>query len=286
MIGPIGTWRRRSQSVLPESSAARSRPRAASVIVARMRVHTVPCLSDNYAYLVHAGGSRDAFVVDPSEAGPVIDALEREGLRLVAILNTHHHFDHVGGNEELRAKYGDLPVYAHRSDVGRVPAQTVEVDEGRPITVAGLELGPLHVPGHTTGAVSYVVEDAVFTGDTLFIAGCGRLFEGTPEMMSASLAKLAALPAGTRVLCGHEYTISNLRFARTVEPENEAIARKLEAAEAARARGEPTVGSTMGEELATNPFLRCGEPSVRARFPGANDAEVLGAVRRAKDTFR
>jgi hydroxyacylglutathione hydrolase len=251
-----------------------------------MHVLPVPCLSDNYAYLVHADGAKDTFVVDPSEARPVIDALEREGLTLVAIVNTHHHWDHIGGNEELRARYGELPVYAHVSDVGRVPAQTERVEEGRPLEVAGLELRPLHVPGHTTGAVAYCVEDAVFTGDTLFIAGCGRLFEGTPEMMVASLSKLAALPPATRVFCGHEYTVNNLRFARTVEPESAAIERRLEAAQAARARGEPTVGSTMGEELATNPFLRCAEPAVQARFPGATLPEVFAAVRGAKDTFR
>jgi hydroxyacylglutathione hydrolase len=177
-------------------------------------------------------------------------------------------------------------VYAHASDAGRVPAQSERVEEGRALWIAGLELRPLHVPGHTTGAVAYVVEDVVFTGDTLFIAGCGRLFEGTPEMMVASLAKLSALPPETRVLCGHEYTVGNLRFARTVEPENQAIERRLEAAQAARARGEPTVGSTMAEELAQNPFLRCAEPSVQARFPGGSVSEVFAAVRRAKDSFR
>lgn len=263
-----------------------------------MRVLTIPCLTDNYAYLVHKDGQKDAFVIDPSESAPVIAAVDREGLRLIAIVNTHHHWDHVGGNEELRKRYGDLPVYAHVSDVGRVPMQTERVEEGRSLQIAGLELRPLHVPGHTLGAVSYCVEDVVFTGDTLFIAGCGRLFEGTPEGMVASLSKLAALPPETRVFCGHEYTVSNLRFAQTVEPENEAIARKLEAARAARERGEATVGSSMGDERATNPFLRCAEPAVQARFnfgrgsasavpsPGASLADVFAAVRRAKDTFR
>ncbi|WP_437504662.1 hydroxyacylglutathione hydrolase [Sorangium sp. So ce1099] len=251
-----------------------------------MRIIPVPCLSDNYAYLVAADGRREAIVIDPSEAPPVIAALEREKLSLVAIVNTHHHHDHVGGNEALRQRHGDLPVYAHSSDVGRVPAQTEHVEEGNPFRVAGLELRPLHVPGHTLGAVSYCVEDAVFTGDTLFIAGCGRMFEGTPEVMHASLAKLAALPVHTRVFCGHEYTVNNLRFAETVEPENEAVRKKLVAAREARERGEPTVGSTVGEELATNPFLRCAEPSVQSRFPGATLPDVFAAVRRAKDNYR
>jgi hydroxyacylglutathione hydrolase len=252
-----------------------------------MRVLPVPCFSDNYAYLVARDGSDDAFVVDPSDAAPVIAALEREGLRPVAIVCTHHHPDHVAGNEDLLARYGALPVFAHASDRGRVPAQTDDVEEGRSFTVAGLSLAPLHVPGHTTGAVAYHVEDAVFTGDTLFVGGCGRLFEGTAEMMLGSLSgKLAQLPPATRVYCGHEYTVSNLRFAVHAEPGNEAAARKLAAAQAKRERGEPTVPSTIAEELATNPFLRAGEPSLRARFPGDSIVATFAAVREAKDSFR
>jgi hydroxyacylglutathione hydrolase len=252
-----------------------------------MRVVPVPCLSDNYAYLVTADGAGEAFVVDPSEADPVVAALEREHLRLVAIVNTHHHHDHVGGNEGLLARYGALPVYAHVSDEGRVPAQTERVEEGRRLRVAGLELDPLHVPGHTTGAVAYHVDGGVFTGDTLFVAGCGRLFEGTPEMMHRSLsAKLGRLPKETRVYCGHEYTVQNLRFAVHAEPDNRAAADKLERARAMRERGEPTVPSTIGEELETNPFLRCGEPSIAARFPSSGEVERFAAVRKAKDAFR
>ena len=252
-----------------------------------MRVIPVPCLSDNYAYLVAADGAREAVVVDPSEAEPVIEALEREGLSLIAILNTHHHHDHVGGNEDLLDRFGAMPVYAHASDKGRVPRQTDLVEEGRSFSVAGFTFQPLHVPGHTLGAVSYCVEDAVFTGDTLFVAGCGRLFEGTPEQMHTSLSgKLGKLPPATRVYCGHEYTLSNLRFAASVEPENAAVAAKLAEATATRERGEPTVPSTIGEELAVNPFLRCGEPTVRARFGGDNDVLVFAAVRQAKDNFR
>ena len=254
-----------------------------------MRVHPVPCLSDNYAYLVASDGADEAVVIDPSEAAPVIAALEREGLRLVAILNTHHHHDHVGGNEGLCQRFGALPVYAHASDEGRVPAQTERVEEGKGFRVAGLDLEwtVLHVPGHTTGAVAYCVEDAVFTGDTLFVGGCGRLFEGTPEMMHRSLVdKLGSLPPETRVFCGHEYTVSNLRFAMYAEPDNRAAADKLDRATALRERGAVTVPSTLGEERATNPFLRCDLPSLRERFPGASVVETFAALRKAKDSFR
>ena len=250
-----------------------------------MRVVTVPCLSDNYAYLV-VGEGKKAFVVDPSEAGPVEAVLAREGLELVAILDTHHHWDHVGGNEALAARFG-VPVYAHESDRGRVPGQTHDVREGQRFEVAGLAIDPLHVPGHTLGAVAYHVGDGVFTGDTLFIAGCGRLFEGTPEQMHVSLSeKIAALPPETLVYCGHEYTVSNLQFALHVEPGNADARAQLDAARARRAGGEPTVPSTLADELRVNPFLRVGEAGVRARFPGSTPADVLAGVRKAKDGFK
>lgn len=254
-----------------------------------MRVVPVPCLSDNYAYLVAEEGRREAVVVDPSEAEPVLAALAREGLELVAILNTHHHYDHVGGNEALRSRFGGLPVYGHASDLaqGRIPAQTVGVEDGGSFEAAGMTFRTLHVPGHTLGAVAYVVNDAVFTGDTMFVAGCGRLFEGTPEMMYASLCqKLGRLPGETRVYCGHEYTVSNLRFAAFAEPENEAVKRALLMAQDKRSRGEPTVPGTMAEEHRINPFLRVEAQDVRAKFGGTSGAETLGLVRAAKDGFR
>ena len=253
-----------------------------------MRVVTVPCLSDNYAYLVGRDGASEAIVIDPSESEPVIRALEHEGLTLAAILATHHHHDHVGGIEGLRERFGALSVYAHASDEGRIPAQSERVEEGKPFTVAGLEVRALHVPGHTLGAVAYLVGDAVFTGDTLFVGGCGRLFEGTPAEMHASLTgKLARLPAATKVYCGHEYTASNLRFAAAMEPDSDAVRAKAARVAVRRARGEPTVPSTIGEELATNPFLRAGSDAIRARFPAAaSEVEVFAAVRAAKDSFR
>lgn len=251
-----------------------------------MRVLPVPCLSDNYAYIVTASGN-DAVVIDPSEAEPIISVLSAEGLRLAAILNTHHHYDHVGGNEALIERYGKMPVFAHESDQGRVPGQTELVREGEKVQVIGLSFEPLHVPGHTTGAVSYFGHGAVFTGDTLFVAGCGRLFEGTPAMMYTSLCeKLARLPPETKVFCGHEYTAANLRFALFAEPENVAAQEKLARVTKMRESNEPTVPSTIGEELLTNPFLRVAEPAIRSRYPGDSPADVLGAVRKAKDVFK
>ncbi len=240
----------------------------------------VPCLSDNYAYLVIAGGA--TLVVDASEAAPVERALAERGLELAAVLSTHHHHDHVGGNEALAAARPGLPIYAHRSDLGRVPGQTAAVDEGR-FEVAGIAVSALHVPGHTLGAVAYGIGDALFTGDTMFVAGCGRLFEGTAAMMHASLAKIAALSGATRVFCGHEYTVNNLRFALTAEPDNAAVRDKLAWAEAERAAGRPTVPSTIAAERATNPFLRSAE--LAARFGDGSPAEVFARVREAKDKF-
>ena len=251
----------------------------------------IPCLKDNYAYLVQADGRKDVVVVDPSEADPVLRVLEERGLELAAILNTHHHPDHTGGNEELARRTGQPPIYGHASDRGRIPGQTQFLEHGQEIEVAGLRARILHIPGHTRGAVAYVFDGAVFTGDTLFASGCGRLFEGTPADMYESLnVKLAALPDGTRVYCGHEYTANNLRFAAAVEPGNQAVRDKAARVAAQRERGEPTVPSTMADERATNPFMRCQSPeiirNVADRLAGdTSPAAVLGAVRAAKDAF-
>jgi hydroxyacylglutathione hydrolase len=256
-----------------------------------MVITPVPCLKDNYAYLIHAKGSAAAAVVDPSEAEPVLRALEQHRLRLTAILNTHHHHDHVGGNAELAATVAGVPIFGHTSDRERIPGQNQFVEHGQQIEAAGLRAHVLHVPGHTRGAVAYVFDAAVFTGDTMFAAGCGRLFEGTPAQMYESLnVKLGALPDDTRVYCGHEYTAANLRFAVTVEPGNQAMHAKAARVADQRTRGVPTVPSTMGDEHATNPFMRCTSPeiiaSVAARLAGdTSPVAVLAAVRAAKDAF-
>lgn len=247
-----------------------------------LTVVPVPCLSDNYAYLVACDATGDVAIVDPSEAPPVLAALDAHGMRarVKTILCTHHHYDHVDGAKPLAEALGikDVVGSTHDAKGGRIAGQTRSVDDGSTLTLGKLPVRVLAVPGHTLGAVAYVVGEgasaAVFTGDTLFLGGCGRLFEGDPPMMLASLAKLAALDPRTRVYCGHEYTEANLRFAAHVDPTNAAVKTAQARARAERAAGKPTVPGTIAEEHATNPFLR------------APDAEVLGRLRMEKNTFR
>ncbi len=258
-----------------------------------MKIVPIPCLSDNYAYLLICEASGQAAVVDPAEAEPVLRQIEALRVDLVAILNTHHHWDHVGGNEALCARYGALRVYGHASDRGRIAGQTefLEADDR-------LEIGQLvgtltHNPGHTRGAVTYYFEDAAFTGDTLFGSGCGRLFEGSPADMYDSLClQIGRHPSNTRIFFGHEYTEANLRFALSVEPDNSAIQAKLAAVRALRAQGAFTCPSTLADEFATNPFMRCDQAGVIAAAMAAepdcagDPAAVLGVIRRLKDHFR
>jgi hydroxyacylglutathione hydrolase len=225
------------------------------------RVVTIPCLKDNYAYLVVCQATGRAAVVDPSEGAPVLEAIQREGVTLSAIWNTHHHHDHVGGNQEVAAAHAGIEVVAHVSDQGRVPGQTRSVDAGDTALVGGLRASIVFNPGHTRGAVSYhLTGGALFTGDTLFAAGCGRLFEGTATQMYDSLTRLAALPETTQVYCGHEYTASNLEFAAAAEPDNAAVAERAARVAVLRDRGAPTMGFTLADERATNPFVRAGSP--------------------------
>jgi hydroxyacylglutathione hydrolase len=253
-----------------------------------LRITSIPCLSDNYAYLLD-DGSGELAVVDASEPGPVLAALAGRPGRLTAILSTHHHHDHVGGNVELCQAGAGIRVYGYESDRGRIPGQTEFLADGQTFTWGATSFRALHIPGHTLGAVAYVAEDVVFTGDTLFLAGCGRLFEGTPAMMFHSLNHvLGALGSPARVFCGHEYTVNNLLFATSVEPGNGAVKERLAAARAQAAKGAASVG-TLADELATNPFLRCESPDIRASLklgPEVGDVEVFAALRRGKDTFR
>ncbi|HUO81704.1 MAG TPA: hydroxyacylglutathione hydrolase [Gammaproteobacteria bacterium] len=256
-----------------------------------LEVTPVEAYRDNYIWLVHgAGDRRKVAVVDPGDAPPVMRALRRRDLEPAAVLATHHHHDHTGGIAALVENF-DIPVYGPLHE--HVPQCTRGIGEGDTVELGllDLEFEVLDIPGHTAGHIAFVGHGTVFCGDTLFSAGCGRLFEGTPEQMSRSLDKLAALPPGTAVFCGHEYTLDNLRFALTIEPDNAHARAWLEEAGARRARNEPTLPSTIGLERHINPFLRCHEPAVREaaeRRCGRRleDAvSVFAAVRAWKDGF-
>lgn len=257
-----------------------------------MRILPVPVLQDNYSWLVVDETDRTAAVVDCAEVDPVLRAARAEGVRITAVLSTHHHFDHVGGNEEL-ARAMPVRVYGNADDAARIPALTDGLRPGDRVHL-GRSVGEVVlIPAHTSGHIAYHFprERVVFTGDTLFVAGCGRLFEGEPAQMMASLGRLASLPDDTQVYCGHEYTVRNLEFAATLEPGNRAIADKLAWARSRRAEGQPTVPTTLASERATNPFLRSSSPelraSVRERCPeaGDDDLSIFACTRRLKDSF-
>lgn len=248
----------------------------------------VEAFSDNYIWILEGSQSNRVTVVDPGDAAPVIAALDERELTVGAVLITHHHGDHVGGLPDLIRRYHP-PVYG--SSTESVPGVDHPVSDADVVALTdlGLAFEVLALPGHTSGHIGFIGDGCAFVGDTLFAGGCGRVFEGTMEQMHASVSRLAGLAAGTKAYCAHEYTLANLRFARAVEPDNAALADRLAAAEAARAEDQPTVPSTIGFELATNPFLRCSEPAVvasasahagRALAPGA---EVFAVVRSWKD---
>ena len=252
----------------------------------------LPAFDDNYIWLLHDGDQ--ALVVDPGDAAPVREALHRLGLRLTGILVTHHHGDHVGG---LAALAGLLqgPIWGPARET--LPVPVTPCSEGQVLRWGCHTFQVIEVPGHTAGHIAFLQLDAaqplLFCGDTLFSAGCGRLFEGTPAQMHASLQRLAALPGDARVCCTHEYTLSNLRFARTIEPQNEAAAQHEAWCHARRAQQLPTLPSTLALELRINPFLRCGQPTVRRaalqRDPlldPEDEAAVFACLRQWKNEFR
>jgi len=249
-----------------------------------VEIAVVPCLSDNYAYLVKAGGA--CAVVDPSEAAPVTAALQARGWELTHILNTHHHLDHTGGNLALKQATG-ATVVGPGKDAARIPGIDVGVTEESGWEFAGLPVSVLEVPAHTRGAITFVIAGNAFTGDTLFAMGCGRLFEGDPQMMWTSLSKLMHLPDATRIYCGHEYTENNGRFALTLEPGNAALQARMAQVRAARAKGAATMPSEMGLEKATNPFLRISSPEIRKTLgmEKAGEVAVFGEIRSRKDRF-
>ena len=249
-----------------------------------MQIIPLPAFSDNYLWLLHDG--LHAVVVDPGAAAPVRDFLDRQGLRLVAILLTHHHQDHVGGVAELAR--GGLPVFGPAGEA--IAGVTPTLREGEVVEVAelGLRFAVIEVPGHTRGHIAYFGHGHLFCGDTLFSAGWGRLFEGSAEQMHASLGKLAALPDHTAVHCAHEYTLANLRFARAAEPDNPARDQYAERCQTLREAGRTTLPSSIGLEKAINPFLRCHLPGLRGALgigPEASPVEVFAALRAWKDRF-
>ena len=255
-----------------------------------MKIVQIPLLRDNYAYLLVCEKTKSAAILDPSEADPVLNRIDQEQVSLEAILNTHHHRDHTGGNEGILARHKS-EVYGHTSDSERIFGFTRGVDEGDEIQLGELKGKVIFVPGHTSGHVAYLFENNLFCGDTLFTAGCGRLFEGTPEQMQASLKKLMALPDNTKVYCGHEYTESNLRFAMSVEPKNPKLVSRFERVQGLRSRGAPTVPGTLEEEKQTNPFLRWDSKEIHVSLKSADPdtrldpVSVFAAVRKMKDAF-
>jgi hydroxyacylglutathione hydrolase len=251
-----------------------------------LSIELVPCLTDNYAYLVEDRAADVLAVVDPSEAPPVLKALA--GRKLTHILNTHHHFDHTGGNQALKAEFG-AQVVGPEKDRARIPAMDVGVVEGEPWSLGPHAARILEIPAHTRAHIAFVFEDAkaAFTGDTLFAMGCGRLFEGTPAMMWQSLSKLMRLAGDTAVYCGHEYTLNNGRFALTLEPGNPDLQARMKEVVALRDKGAPTIPSTIGLEKRTNPFLRPDSAEIRKAL-GMEDADtvtVFGEIRKRKDNF-
>jgi hydroxyacylglutathione hydrolase len=252
-----------------------------------LEIVTIPCRSDNYAYLLR-DGSGAVGVIDAPEAAPIETALDARGWGLDWIWLTHHHADHVDGVARLQERFG-AKLAGAEADAARLPPLDVALAEGERIRLGASEAEVIDVSGHTVGHIAFHFpqEKAVFTGDSLFVLGCGRVFEGAHAMMWESLSKLAALDPETTVWCGHEYTLANLKFARSVEPENRALAEQGAAIEAARAAGAPTVPTTIGRELAANPFLRATEPDLQAAvgLAGGDPAAVFGEVRRRKDAF-
>ncbi|UUX48155.1 hydroxyacylglutathione hydrolase [Nisaea acidiphila] len=256
--------------------------------MSKLDVVLVPARSDNYVYLLHDADSGSTAVVDPGAAAPVIEALEARGWKADLIINTHHHGDHTEGNEAVRAKYG-CKLAGPKSETARIAGMDITLAEGDSFDFAGHKAEIFETPGHTSGHIAFFFPDSdiLLSGDTLFVLGCGRVFEGTMEQMWSSLKKLRALPPATRIYCGHEYTQSNARFALSVDGENAKLQAQASEIDRLRADGQPTVPSTIGDELDTNPFLRADSPALAAAvgMEGADPVAVFAEVRKRKDNF-
>ena len=253
-----------------------------------LEILQIPVLSDNYVYLVREPQSGAVGVVDPAVPEPVLQEADRLGWTITHILNTHHHGDHVGGNRKIKAATG-CTIVGPRADAGRIPGIDIQVGDGDTYEFGAAKATVFDVPGHTRGHIAFWFADshALFCGDTLFALGCGRMFEGNPQQFWTSLSKLRALPDETRVYCAHEYTQANARFALSVDSGNAALVDRSKRIDEARARNEPTVPSLLGEEKATNPFLRVDDATLAANvgLAGGDPVTVFAEVRARKDSF-
>ncbi|AFY58062.1 hydroxyacylglutathione hydrolase [Rivularia sp. PCC 7116] len=257
-----------------------------------MQVFRLPALSDNYIFLLYDNKQNIAAVVDPAQAEPVLAKLRELNAELIAIFNTHHHYDHVGGNQKLIEKFPQLTVYGGSCDKGRIPGQQVFLEDGDRVSFSNRTGEVLFVPGHTRAHIAYYFPPEnhgetgeLFCGDTLFAGGCGRLFEGTPAQMVNSLSKIRVLPDNTRVWCAHEYTLKNLKFAIAVDGENPELQKRFEEVKAYRNRNQATVPSLLGIEKHTNPFLRWEEPALQSAVNSSDAVETFGRLRGMKDNF-
>ena len=255
-----------------------------------LEIIQIPVLTDNYIYLLRDPVSEETAVVDPAEAHPVLAALQEKNWRLNYIFNTHHHAHHVGGNLQLK-RHTECRIVGAKADRHRIPGIDIEVSHGDHIRLGDQDIGILATPGHTSGHIVYyfAAAGALFCGDTLFSLGCGRLFEGSPAQMRQSLQFLKALPASTLVYCAHEYTQANGRFALSLEPENQQLQLRVNEVDLLRSQHRSTLPSTIGQELATNPFFRESSAEIRARLgvgQEAADLEVFTRIRQMKDQFR
>lgn len=257
-----------------------------------MKIVTLPCSFDNYGYLIICEETGEAAVVDPAEFYPLFCEIENSGAKLQAIFCTHHHADHIGGLEDLLGEFPGLKVYGHESDKQRIPGLNSPLKDGDSIQVGNIKGRVIHTPGHTVGSVCYHFGDSVFTGDTLFGAGCGRLFEGSPTQMYEALnTTIKPMPSQTHLYFGHEYTASNLKFAQFIEPENSLVSNRVAEVAVLREQGRFTTPSTVAAERATNPFLRCETEgvvkSIAEKFVGEplDPLSVFTTLRRLKDSF-
>lgn len=245
---------------------------------------TIPCLKDNYAYLLHDAATGHTTLIDAPDAPPILAVLQTRNWTLSQILLTHHHSDHIQGVPDLVAATG-AAVLGAKADAHRLPSLTRTLTEGDTIDIGPATAQVLDVSGHTVGHIAFILPGYAFTADSLMAGGCGRLFEGTPDQMWASLTKLAKLPPDTLICSGHEYTVANLRFAATIDPDNPALHSRIAHTATARAEGRPTVPSTLALERATNPFLRAPLLKTQIGLPNATDAEAFTEIRARKDKF-